>query len=178
MQKIDATDFARVPHGEKLILGILTNGQDVIAEAGDCLAVLTVETIHEVEFAFINARTPHSTAPIGTVWLSRPGLGKISNDFAYGLRQAWRRGRRTFRALREGIFKDKVVLIVYRDTDTVGLFGESRVLVLNEGEMQRYALLGTEDADAVLKEFALKAAAKRRSKRGLLDTDDDEEEED
>ena len=82
------------------------------------------------------------------------------------------------RALREGIFKDKVTLIVYRDTDTVGLFGESRILVLNEGEMQRYALLGTEDADAVLKEFALKAAAKRRSKRGLLDTDDDEEEED
>jgi hypothetical protein len=82
------------------------------------------------------------------------------------------------RALREGMFKDKVILIVYRDTDTIGLFGESRVLVLNEGEMQRYALLGTEDADAVLKEFALKAAAKRRSKRGLLDTDDDEEEED
>ena len=82
------------------------------------------------------------------------------------------------RALREGIFKDKVILIVYRDTDTIGLFGESRILVLNEGEMQRYALLGTEDADAVLKEFALKAAAKRRSKRGLLDTDEDEEEED
>jgi hypothetical protein len=51
-------------------------------------------------------------------------------------------------------------------------------LVLNEGEMQRYALLGTEEADAALKEFALKAAAKRRGRRGLLDTDDDEEEED
>ena len=50
--------------------------------------------------------------------------------------------------------------------------------MVNEGEMQRYVLLGTEDVDAALKEFALKAAAKRRSKRGLLDTDDDEEEED
>ena len=60
---------------------------------------------------------------------------------------------------------------------TSALFGESRILVVNEGELQRFALLGTEEADAVLKEFALKAAAKRRSKRGLLDTDEDEEEE-
>jgi ABC-type multidrug transport system fused ATPase/permease subunit len=179
MQKIGATDFARVPHGEKLILGTLTNGQDVIAEVGDCLAVLSLDFIHEVEFAFINARTPHSTAPIGTSLVEPTRASeKPATILLMGFDRPGEEDVERVRALREGIFKDKVILIVYRDTDTVGLFGESRVLVLNEGEMQRYAVLGNEDADAVLKEFALKAAAKRRSKRGLLDTDEDEEEED
>ena len=165
--------------GDKLILGTLNNGQDVIAEVGDCLALLTLDIIHEVEFAFINARLPHSTAPIAI--MSVEPSRAPNSPAAIALLSYDRPGEQDveqFRAWREGPLKDKVTLIVYRDTDTVGLFGESRTLVLNEGEMQRYALLGTEDADAVLKEFALKAAAKRRSKRGLLDTDDDEEEED
>jgi hypothetical protein len=179
MHKINATEFARVTPGDKLILGTLTNGQDVIAETGDCLAVLSLEFMSEVEFAFINARTPHSTAPIGTA-LVEPSRAseKAATILLMGFDRPSEEDVERLRALREGIFKDKVILIVYRDTDTVGLFGEVRILVLNEGEMQRYALLGTEEADAALKEFALKAAAKRRGKRGLLDTDDDEEEED
>lgn len=179
MQKINATEFARARPGDKLILGTLNNGQDVIAEVGDCLALLTLDIIHEVEFAFINARLPHSTAPIAI--MSVEPSRAPNSPAAIALLSYDRPGEQDveqFRVWREGPLKDKVILIVYRDTDTVGLFGESRALVLNEGEMQRYALIGTEDADAVLKEFALKAAAKRRSKRGLLDTDDDEEEED
>ena len=65
MQKINATEFAKVTARDKVILGTLTNGQDVIAEAGDCLALLSLD-YHERSriFAFINARLPHSTAPI------------------------------------------------------------------------------------------------------------------
>ena len=179
MQKINATEFAKVRYGENLILGTLTDGQDVIAEVGDCLAVLSLEFMSEVEFAFINARTPHSMAPIETALVEPTRASeKAATILLMGFDRPGEEDVERVRAMREGMFKDKVTLIVYRDTDTVGLFGESRALVLNEGEMQRYALLGTEDADAVLNEFALKAAAKRRNKRGLLDTDDDEEEED
>ena len=45
MQKINATEFAKVRRGDKLILGTLTNGQDVVAEAGDCLALLSLDYI-------------------------------------------------------------------------------------------------------------------------------------
>ena len=179
MQKIDATEFARVRQGDKLILGTLANGQDVIAEAGDCVSLLTLEILREVEFAFIDARLPHSTAPIALMFVE-PSRAPDS-PAAIALLSFDRPGEQDveqFRAWREGILKDKVTLIVYRDSDNVGLFGEKRILVLNEGEMQRYVLRETEEADATLKEFTLKAAAKRRGKRGLLDTDDDEEEED
>jgi ABC-type multidrug transport system fused ATPase/permease subunit len=176
MQKINNTEFAKVRHNEKLILGTLTNGQDVIAEAGDCLALLTLDIIHEVEFAFINARLPHSTAPIAIMSVDPPRAP--NSPAAIALLSFDRPGEQEVeqvRAWREGDLKDKVTLIVHRDSDNVGMFGETRILVLNEGEMQRYVSLGTEEADATMKEFALKAAAKR-SKRGLIDTDEDEEE--
>ena len=44
------------------------------------------------------------------------------------------------------------------------------MLTFFDGEFQRFALLGTEEADAALKEFELKARSKRR-KKGV----DDEE---
>jgi hypothetical protein len=176
MQKINDTEFAKVRHGEKVILGTLTNGQDVVAEVGDCLALLTLEMIHEVEFAFINARLPNSRAPLAIMSVdpdkapnSPAAIALLSFD-----RPAEKEVEQ-LRTWRDGDLKDKVTLIVHRDSDNVGLFGETRILVLNEGEMQRYVLVGTEEADATMKEFALKAAAKR-SKRGLIDTDEDEEE--
>ena len=96
MQKINATEFARVQHGEKLILGTLNNGQDVIAEVGDCLALLTLDIIHEVEFAFINARLPHSTAPIAIMSVEPiQGSEQPGSNCAVELRPAWRTGRRT-----------------------------------------------------------------------------------
>jgi hypothetical protein len=76
MQKIDATEFASVQRGEKLILGILANGQDVIAEAGDCLAVLTVETFHEVEFG------PRKKQQRFCLWASTGLAKRTSNVFA------------------------------------------------------------------------------------------------
>lgn len=176
MQKINDTEFAKVRRGEKVILGTLTNGQDVVAEVGDCLALLTLEIIHEVEFAFINARLPNSTGPLGIMSVdpdkapnSPAAIALLSFD-----RPAEKEVEQ-LRAWRDGDLKDKVTLIVHRDSDNIGMFGETRILVLNEGEMQRYLPLGTEEADATMKEFAAKAAAKR-SKRGLIDTDEDEEE--
>jgi hypothetical protein len=77
--------------------------------------------------------------------------------------------------LREGL-KDKVTFIVYHNSDKAGSFGEKRVLTAEDGELRRCALLGTEEGDAALKEFALKAASKSDRARGLLD--DDEEEDD
>jgi hypothetical protein len=178
LKKIDATGFAKVEPGEKLILGTLPNGRDVVTETGDCVALLSLDHMRELQFALINARLPHSTAPIATTIVepSRP----LASDAPLALVACDRPDKdvEQVRALREDMLKDKVTLIVHRDSDTAGAFGESQVLVLTDGEMRRHALLGTEEGDAALKEFTLKAAAKRRSRRGLLDTDDDEEEED
>src|SRR5262249_48794920 len=122
MQKINATEFAKVRHGEKIILGTLANGQDVIAEAGDCLALLTLEIIHEVEFAFINARLTDSTAPLAIMSV---GPDKAPNSPAAIALLSFDRPEEKeveqLRAWREGDLKDKVTLIVHRDSDNVGM---------------------------------------------------------
>ena len=61
------------------------------------------------------------------------------------------------------------------DRDRVGSFGETHVLTTEDGELRRFAVLGTEESDAVLKEFTLKAT-KTATKAGLAE--DDEEEDD
>ena len=68
-----------------------------------------------------------------------------------------------------------MTFIVYHQANRVGSFGEKYLLTVEENELQRFALLGTEEGDAVLKEFSLKAAAKL-AKGGLPDDDDDEDE--
>jgi hypothetical protein len=66
-----------------------------------------------------------------------------------------------------------VTIVVAQDAAKAGAFGETYVLTEDGGELWRFAKLGTEHADASLKEFTLKAASKPT--RG--DMADDEEDE-
>jgi hypothetical protein len=76
--------------------------------------------------------------------------------------------------LGQDALKQKLTLIIYYNSEKVGSFGEKRVLTVEDGELRRFAVLGTEEGDAVLQEFSLRGASKR-IKAGLAD---DEEEED
>ena len=49
-----------------------------------------------------------------------------------------------FQTLRGDALRNKVTLIVYRNSAKAGRFGEKRVLTFFEGEIQRFELLGTE----------------------------------
>ena len=67
-----------------------------------------------------------------------------------------------------------MTLISYDRPDAVGSFGEKKVLTCFEGELQRFAVLGSEEGNAVLQEFALKVAHGRRRK-GYVDVDEEDE---
>jgi len=172
MQKIDAVHFARVEQGDTLILGTLPNGADVTAKVGSCLALVTHERMRDMQFALLDARLPKSTAPLATIMVD-PAKASPS-DASIALIDFKKLDEGQFRTLRERALKDKVTLIVYKNAqnaEKAGTFGEEHVLTLFEGELQRFALLGTEEADAALKEVELKGSSKR------LDSvfDDDEE---
>lgn len=178
IQKIHATEFAKVTAGDKVILGTLANGQDVSAEAGGCMALLSLDYMSEIEFSLINARLPHSTEPISIQVVERSKAAGCKATLALLVYdKPTQYELEGIQVLREGILKDKVALIVYREAHNIGLFGEKEVLVVFEGEMLRHVALGTEDFAAAVKEYSLKAATKRRM-RNILDSDDEDEDED
>lgn len=178
MQRIDAVPLAQVQRGDRLILGTLPNGEDVVVEAGDCIALVTIDPMRELQFALLDARVPHSSAPLVTAivdpaYVSASDAAVVLIGY-FGLDKDGEQ----IRTLREGALKDKVTLIVYRHTEKPGAFGEKRVLTAIDGELRRFVSLGTEDGDAAIKEVSLKVAAMRRKKRGLGDSDEEEDEDD
>ena len=170
MEKIDAVHFASIEEGDSVILGCLPNGGDVTANVGSCLALVACERLRELRFALLDARLPKSRAPLATAIVDPatdwPDEGLIALLEATKLDK----DAAQFLPLWGDALRNKVTLIVYQNPAKVGAFGEERVLTFFEGELQRFESLGTEEWNAALKEFELKA----RSKRGKKGVDDEE----
>ena len=118
----------------------------------------------------MNARLPKSTAPLATVTVD-PAKG-WPEDGSITLLEATKLDKdvEQFLTLWRDALRNKVTLIVYRNAAKAGTFREERVLTFFDGEFQRFAWLGTEEADTALREFELKT----RSKRGKKGVDDEE----
>jgi ABC-type multidrug transport system fused ATPase/permease subunit len=175
MQKVGSRSLAELRRGEKVILGTLPNGEEVVAEVGDCLAMLAAGQISEPMFALVGAKAAHSGQPVAAAIVNPANVREGAAGLVLISFPKLDKDGAQIRALLKDALKDKVRFIVYHHTEKMGSFGEKHVLTVQDGELQRFALLGTEEGDAVLKEFSLKAALKREPKRGLAD---DEEEED
>jgi hypothetical protein len=174
MQKLDSTPLAKARRGDKIILGTLRNGQDVVVEVGDCLAMLTVGQIREPMFALVGAKLAESGAPVATAIFDPNNLQQGPAGLV--LMSAQKLGARggQLRPLHAEMLKDTVTLIVYEDARKAGSFGENQVLTIDGRELLRFASLGTEEGHAALKEFTLRAGAKRKMKGLVVDEEEDD----
>jgi hypothetical protein len=176
MQKIDALKFARTRQGDQLVLGTLYNGEEVITEAGDHLALLTQDQACDLRYALLGAKPMHSTLPLQVVIVD--AAQAQADDAGVVLIPSTRlyKGDTHPPTLLEGL-RDKVTLIVYQDPERAGMFGEKWLLTSANGSLQRFEQLGTEAAAAAIREFLLKASEKQelRQSRGIFGVDDDED---
>lgn len=173
MQKLDKIPLVEVKRGDKVLLGPLHNGQDVIVEAGDRLAVLAPSTMREPMFALVDAKLVPSGSPVASAAIDPANMRKTPAGIVLLL------GGRLMKEPEQAPavlaqFEDKVTLLFYQSAEKVGSLGETRALTVFDGELQRLAVLGTEEGDAALKEYMAKAA-KKTPKAGF---DEDEEEDD
>jgi hypothetical protein len=175
MQKIEETPFAKVREGDFVILGTLPTGEDVMVKTGERVALVSIERMRDLQYALLNARLVEKRGPLETVVLdpTKP----VSSKASLALVSSYQIGKDgELPPLPEAELRDKVALIVYQPQQTAGAFGETHVLTSNEGTFERFALLGTPEADAALKEIAARAAALRRMKRGIIDADEEDDE--
>jgi ABC-type multidrug transport system fused ATPase/permease subunit len=178
IQKIETTPLPEVHRGAKVMLGTLPNGKDVLAEIGGCLAILAVGQVREVMFALVHAKLAPSAGPVAAAEFDPADVSGSEAGIALVPSQALDKGGEQIRSLLEGALKNKLTLIIYNVADQVGSFGEKQVLTVKDGDLQRFAWLGTEEGDAVLKEFSLRAASKRGLKQDLAADEEDEDEDD
>jgi hypothetical protein len=172
MQKLNLTPLAQVHRGDGVMLGTLPNGQDVVVEAGDCLTMLAGGQIREPMFALVGAKLVRSGDPVGAVIIDPDNVRQSPAGIALVSAQRLDKDCEQLTALLADPLKDKVTLIVYSNADKTGSFGEKQVLTVEDGELKRFAPLGTEEGELVLKEFAANAATRRKT---TVAEEDDEE---
>ncbi len=174
MQRLATLKFGRVQRGDTVILGTLPNGDDVVVEAGECLALLSVDTTNELKLGLLGATAQESRLPLETTTFDPTSATPTDASIVIIKPSKLEKDGKSLRTLIAGQLADKVTLISYERPDAAGSFGEKRVLTCFEGELQRFAVLGSEQGDAVLQEFALKVAHGRRRK-GYVDVDEEDE---
>jgi ABC-type multidrug transport system fused ATPase/permease subunit len=175
MQRLETLEFGRTKRGDAVILGTLPNGDDVVVEAGECLALLSTDTINEMKIALIGATVRGSRLPLETATFDSVNATSSDASIVIVKSSKLEKDGERLRTLLAGPLADKVTLISYERPEPAGSFGEKRVLTCFESELQRFAVLGSEESDAVLQEFALKIAHGRRRK-GYVDADEEEDE--
>ena len=176
---IDTIPFVRVSAGARLLLGALNNGEDVIVTVGERLALATTDSIGELKFALLNAKSKSATGPlcVSLFDLKDPP----NSDAAILLLRADQIEAAGDDALRrcDSILADRVVLIIYSTPSTpskIGAFGEKRLLVIEDGEFRRLEPIGTPECEAALAEFGHRVRARRAriDQEGEEDMDEDE----
>ena len=174
-QKLDSTPLAEVHRGDRVILGTLANGEVAAAKIGDCLAILAVGQIREAGFALVGAKLAHSGDPVASVAIDPANIRNSAAGLALIPVQKIEKNGEKFRSVLDDALKNKLTLIVYPTADKAGSFGEKQVLTTADGELLHLAVLGTDEGDAALKEFSLKAS-KRGARQDVADDEEDEDE--
>jgi hypothetical protein len=176
VQRIDTVPLPEVHRGDKVILGALPNGKDVVAEIGDVLAILVTGQVRQAMFALVHAKLV-AGGPVAAAAFNPANVSESKAGIALISSEALNKDEERIRALLEDPLKNKLTAIVYHVADQAGSFGEKQVLTLKGDELQRFAWLGTEAGDAALKEFSLRAA-KREVKQDMAADEEEEEDED
>jgi ABC-type multidrug transport system fused ATPase/permease subunit len=172
MAKINATPLAKVRRGDTLILGTLPNGDDVVVEVGDHLALLATGQLREPMFALVGAKLAHSGEPVAAAIVDPANICESAAGLALmPFAELSKDSNKVPRLLKDAL-RNKVTFIVYHQPEKAGSFGEKHVLTTENGELQRFAKLGSEEGDAVLKEFLLKAVSKPGAGGGFADDEE------
>jgi hypothetical protein len=70
--------------------------------------------------------------------------------------------------------RNKLALVVYTALEEVGALGERRVLTSEDGELLQFAVIGTEEGAAALKECAQKAGKHKKAGRAGEEEEEDD----
>jgi hypothetical protein len=170
--KIDETPLAKVRPGDTVILGTLHNGEEAAIQVGNWVTLLTRRPMREAICVFVGAKLQHSCEPVASFIVDPTDVRVGPGGLALVSTKQLKPEDRASAELKDTL-KDKVTIVIAHDADKAGAFGETYVLTEYDSDLWRFAVLGTEQADAVLKEFTLKATSKA-ARGDMVDDEEDD----
>jgi len=171
--KLDRLPLATVSHGDLVFLGPQANGEGITVRGGDRIAVATVDPRRHVQLAMAEAKAPSSGEPVGTT-IIRSGTC-VNGEAGIAVIEPDQWGDSSGDSLRpDGPLRDKVALFMHLSPKTVGTCGETSLLTIDDGAIERFVPLKTSESDFILEAFAEKAIAHKA--RAAFDADDEDEE--
>lgn len=170
-RKLDEAPLAPVLRNEVLRLGTQVNGEKVRIRAGDRVAVATLDSRRQIQFALLDAKVEASGKPVAATIL-HAGSG-LNGDAAIVLAEINNTaGNDGASAIQDGQLDDKAVLYLHRQSKSVGTYGEGMLLMIDDAAIQRFVPLGSEESKLLLDEFDSKVT---RSRQGYADVDEEDE---
>lgn len=169
--KVNDTPLAKLEPGDTVILGPLESGPKVTVKVGQRVALMTIDPGQSVMYALINARSPQSPLPIAVTVIDSVGVSTKAGAIALIYLNQIEDLNARLETLADTL-RDKVALITYTNPEKIGSCGEEYLLTVADGELRRFARLGTPEAEAAIKEMALLA----KKRRAYEDEEDDETE--
>jgi hypothetical protein len=134
--------------------------------------VATTDTRRQIKFALLDAKVPGSGMPVGST-IIRSGACQ-NGEAGLAMAELDHLSDENGNSISlDGLLRDKVALFVHPNPTTVGTFGETSLLTIEDGSIRRFLPLGTSEAALALEEFARKASAPKQA----YAADDEEDEE-
>ena len=175
--QVDASALGRVQKGDAVSLGTLPNGSEVTVPSGHRIALASLADRPLIQAALLDATETRTRLSLNSEWLDVAAARSPAPDAPIALVEyaALATMARSDARAFLGAFATSVVLIVYRDVETVGAFDETQVITVFGGVLTASAALPTADSRAILESFT-RACLKEREKaeKATAVSDDDE----
>ena len=177
--------LGRIGGGDAIDLGRLPDGGTVDARGGERIALAAPATTAQlvVAGAFLDARAGETGRPLAAAWVrAEDPHAPLSAEASIHLVEAnalAALGPAAARACLERIAG--LIVLVHRDETRIGEFGESHLLVVEDGGLSEHARLGTAASRTAIQAFATRARAAADNRAGApafdaaMDDQEDEE---
>lgn len=171
---LDQRPFATVRPGDKVQLGSLKTGEEIVATTEDRFAVVAAPNQNaDFVLALLSARPVGSDLPLRIEFVT-PSAAPVHDSHVAILDPSKFPAGLDLREVVDGL-KDKVTLVVRNDPSDFGTLGEIQLLTILDGEFQSHTTLGTSESEAALEEFRRRSARATQKRRSIDEDDEDEE---
>ena len=170
-KELDKHSLGFLSAGDRISLGRLADGRDLVVKRGDRIAVATRDGPNQLRLAFLGARTHDGKKFLATAVIRPADYSSQHENLPIVMVDSRELVHTAVDELHSRV-GGNVLLIAYEDPTSAGGFDERHILIVANGTLERFLTLGTTEANTVIQEWAV-ASSRRKVFPDSVDDDED-----